>query len=185
MRAPHPTAAFTLVELLVGMTLALTVMTAIMSSYLFLGRQLARLTHQQTLETEARRALQWFDNDVRMSSAITSPGDTSVVLTIPTASSTMTVTYTYASGANYTGTLTRTPSVGTAQVLLRYLGSFDFNYYNASDTAVTDFTNKVASIKKISLTFTSQTGRSTDGTLTPVYQGASPRLAIRNKPLLN
>ena len=189
---PRNSAAYTLVELLIGVSLALAVMTGVLSTYLFLGNQLSRLAHRQTLETEARRTILRFAQDMRGAIAVSSPGDTSVILTVPTASSTMTVTYTYTSGSNNTGTLTRTPSTGSAQVLLRYLSAFDFNYHDSADAAVTDLTNKVSSIKKVSFTFSSQTGtRSSGGTLmsdaalTPVYQGASPRFNLGNPALLN
>lgn len=191
-KSPRQAAAYTLVELLIGVSLALTVMMSVLSTYLFLGRQLARLAHRQTLETEARRAILSFAQDMRGAVAVSNPGDTSVILTVPTASSTMTVTYTYASGSDNTGTLTRTPSVGSAQVLLRYLSAFDFNYYDSADAAVTDFTNKVSSIKKVSFTFSSRTGTRaasgaliSDGAQTPVYQGASPRFNLGNTSLLN
>jgi Tfp pilus assembly protein PilW len=190
-RRARPLAAYTLVELMIGLTLALTVMTGVLSTYLFLGRQMARLAHQQKLETQARGAILRFAQDMRMATAITSPGDSSVTLTLPTASSTTTVTYSYTSGVNYTGTLSRTPSGGSALVILRHLGSFDFNYYDFADAAVTDFTNKVASIKKVSFTFAAQAGQSgtgtiftSDGTLTPVNRGATPRFAVNNPSLL-
>jgi len=184
-RSARQIAAYTLAELLIGVSLALTVMTGVLSTYIFLGRQLSRLTYQQALGAEAQRTIQQFAQDIRGATAVASPGDSSVILTVPTTSSTMTVTYTYASGAGNTGTLTRTPSSGTAQVVLRNLSAFDFNYYDAADTAVTDFTNKVSSIKKVSFTFSSQTGTANQGTLTPVHQGASPRLNLANPSLLN
>lgn len=185
MKKTRKSAAYTLVELMIGVSLALTVMTGVLSTYLFLGRQLSRLTYRQTLETDARRTLLRFAQDMRAATAVSSPGDSSVVLTVPTASSTMTVTYSYTGGSNNTGTLTRTPSSGSAQVLLRFLSAFDFNYYDSTDVAVTDFTNKVSSIKKVSFTFSSQTGTANQGTLTPVHQGASPRFNLGNPSLLN
>ncbi|HEX7631695.1 MAG TPA: prepilin-type N-terminal cleavage/methylation domain-containing protein, partial [Lacunisphaera sp.] len=58
--------AFTLTELLIGMTLSLIVMTAVLTSYTFMGRNLFRLANQQTLQTQSRRTLQYFQQDVRM-----------------------------------------------------------------------------------------------------------------------
>ncbi len=183
---------FTLVELLVGMSLALIVMTGVLSTFTFLGRNLNRLTNQQQLESEARRALAYFGQDVRMASALTSPGDSTVTFTQLTSTGTTTTVYNYypsattVSGVNIpAGSLTRTsPSGSTPVILLRNLLSFDFDYTDMSDNAVTNFTNKVSSIKKVAMEFSSQTGVSANGTLTPVYQGASPFLVIRNKPLL-
>lgn len=189
---PQSRAAFTLVELLVGMTLALIVMTGVLSTFTFLGRNLNRLSNQQKLESESRRTLAYFGQDVRMAIALTSPSDTTVTFTRYTSSGTTTTVYNYYSSATTVsgvaipaGSLTRTtPSGGTPVILLTNLLSFDIDYYDASDNAVTDFTNKVSSIKKVAMDFRSQTGSSPNGTLTPVYAGGSPRIAIRNKVLL-
>ena len=79
---------------------------------------------------------------------------------------------------------TASPNTGNTVTLLRNLLSLDFDYRDVSDNAVTDFTNKVSSIKKVAMEFRSQTGVAGNGTRTPVYPGASPFLAIRNKALL-
>lgn len=64
---------FTLVELLIGATLSAAVMAAVLSSYIFIGRNLARLANQQVLETEARRTLANFARDVRLASGLRYP----------------------------------------------------------------------------------------------------------------
>jgi prepilin-type N-terminal cleavage/methylation domain-containing protein len=64
------TAGFTLVELMISMSLALMIIAAVLSSYLFLGRSLGRLVTQQTLDNEGRRALAYFAQDVRLASGI-------------------------------------------------------------------------------------------------------------------
>lgn len=203
----HSRAGFTLVELLVGMTLALIVMTAVLSTFGFLGRNLNRLANQQQLESEARRALAYFAQDVRMASGLSSPGDAQLELAVPAGTATRKVIYYYNSAATATTVSigatgdqvsitapgnslvrfyenTASPNTGSTVTLLRNLLSCDFDYRDVSDNAVTDFTNKVSSIKKVALEFRSQTGVANNGTLTPVYPGASPFLAIRNKPLL-
>lgn len=170
---------------MIGMSLALTVMTGVLSTYLFIGSNLARILHLQTLETQSRRAQQYFAQDVRIAQSVTSASASGVTLVLPTTASTMTVTYTYTSGANYSGSLTRTTSAGSSQVLLRYLGTFSFSYHDRLESQVTDFTNKLSSIRKLSFDYTAQTGRSGEGTLTPVMRVASPRLLIRNNSWLN
>jgi len=180
-KKPKPLAGFTLVELLVGSTLAAMIMLSLLSSYLFLGRNLSRLANQQLLETQSRRALLYFSQDVRMASALSSPSATGMVLTVPTSSGTTTVTYAYDSAAQ---TLTRTIGSIPAKTLLTELVSFSFHYYDGSSNEVTSFSTQVISIKRVAMTFTSQTGVSSNGTQTPVYQFASPYLVIRNKSLL-
>lgn len=193
----HPSrAGFTLVELLVGMSLALIVMTGVLSTFSFLGRNLNRLANQQVLESESRRALAYLARDVRLASGFpddTAPDTTAVTFTIAANSGTSTAAYHYyTSGTTVggvsipAGSLTRTaPADGTPVVLLTNLLDFDFTYYDATDNRVTDFNNKRSSIKKIAADFRSQTGSSANGTRTPVLQGTSPRLTIRNKALLD
>lgn len=206
-RRPHSRSGFTLVELLVGMTLALVVMTGVLATFTFLGRNLNRLANQQKLESEARRALAYFAQDVRMASGLSSPGDTQLELAVPAGTATRKIIYYYNSAASATTVSigaagdqvsvtapgrslvrffenTASPNTGNTVTLLTNLLSFDFDYRDVGDNDVTDFTNKIGSIKKVAMEFRSQTGVANNGTLTPVYPGASPFLAIRNKSLL-
>lgn len=206
-RFHHPRAGFTLVELLVGMSLALVVMTGVLSTFSFLGRNLNRLANQQQLESEARRALAYFAQDLRMASGLSSPDNAQLELAVPAGTATRKIIYYYNSSATATTVTigatgdqvsvtapgnslvrffedTANPNTGSTVTLLRNLLSFDFDYRDVNDNEVTDFTNKVASIKRVAMEFRSQTGVAANGTLTPVYPGASPFLAIRNKSLL-
>ena len=190
------TSGFTLVELLVGMSLALMVMTAVLSTYTTLGRSFTRSlgvssANQPTLEGQARRTLATFAQDVRMASGLSgTPSVSTVTLTLPTGTSTTTVAYTYNSGA---GTLTRTPASGTALVLHTNLLSCTFRYFDSSGNPFDDgtapyttsfTTSSSLGIKQLSLTFTAQAGSATNGTQTQVYQIDSPRLLLRNRSLL-
>jgi prepilin-type N-terminal cleavage/methylation domain-containing protein len=249
-------AGFTLVELLVGMSLALIVMTGVLSTFSFLGRNLNRLANQQQLESESRRALAYFAQDVRMANALQAPtawssstayavGDVTVssstyyrcteahtnqappnatywiahdyanclVLDISTSNGNRRVIYnSYAANANVkvttpsattvtipAGSFTRTIPAGAAPLtLLRNIlivtpatnppsSRFSFKYFDTSDNMVspTGANNKVSSIKKVAMRFNTRTGSSANGTETPVFPMASPRLALRNKAPLN
>lgn len=95
-RNASPAAAFTLVELLIGASLAAAIMAAVLSSYIFLARNLARLANQQIVETESRRALDYFAQDVQAASEITgTPSASNLVLTVPGAKGANTITYYY------------------------------------------------------------------------------------------
>ncbi len=180
MTVRRPNSGFTLVELLIGMSLSLMVLTAVLSSYLFMGRNLVRLVNQQEIETESRRTLLYFAQDVRMASSLSGPSATGVTFTVPTSGGTTTVAWSYSS-AN--GTLTRTPATGTAQVLINNLQSCAFSYYNIAGNSVTDYVNSVSlsNMRRIALAFSAQAGSANNGTLTIVHQAASPRLSMRNK----
>lgn len=131
-RRPNTSGAFTLVELMVGATLSAAVMAAVLSSYIYLGRGLARLGNQQILETQARRTLAYFAYDVQSATGLTiasvSAPDFSVTFSQPTSPSGVTkVTYYYSqtgTSASIAGntvmipahSLVRVPNTGTALV---------------------------------------------------------------------
>ena len=187
-------AGFTLVELLIGVSLALMIMTAVLSSYVTLARNFTRSlgvtsANQPALEAQSRRVLAYFAQDTTMATDISgTPSASSVTLTLPTSSGTTTVTYTYSSAA---GTLTRAPASGATLTLHSSLLSFYFRYYdvagnpydNGSSPYTTD-TTYPSGIKQVSFVLTSQAGNSTIGTLTSIYAVASPRFLVRNKALI-
>jgi len=77
-------------------------MAAVLSSYIYMGRNLARLANQQILETEARRAFTYFANDVEVASGLvavasfpSSPSINRVDFSVPTGTGTNTITYYY------------------------------------------------------------------------------------------
>lgn len=192
------------------------VMTAVLTTYTTLGRNFTRSlglssANQPNLESQARRTLAVFSQDVRMASGITAPAspDTlanAVKLTLPTGTGTVTILYYYNSGAssqylhsddsiNSTSTsadaefkaktLTRVNLTTRASLVLHVtLLSCTFNYYDTAGNPYTSYTNFLPGIKQLSFTLTSQAGSISNGTLTQVYQTDSPRLLIRNKALL-
>lgn len=190
-RSKSTSAAFTLVEVLIGATLSAAIMAAVLSSYIFLGRNLGRLANQQTLERESRRALAYFAQDVQSASGISStPSVSAVTLTIPSANSTTTVAYAYDSAA---GTLTRTAggtslvlvrNIVSATAVIRYYDTSGNPYDSGSSPYTTITTYSINGIKQLSLQFNTQTGTAASGTRTIVNQVTSGRLAMRNKGLL-
>ena len=198
-------AGFTLVELLVGATLSAAVMAGVLSSYIYIGRNLARLANQQTLETEGRRTLANFSRDVRMASELTDTANlsaTRVSFTLPVASGNNTVTYYYnstaadvvvtISGTNVTmraNSLTRCVYDGSTVASLTLLRNITANgvtlrYYDAADREYTTYTNYLPGIKQVTLEFSTQLGTSGNGTQTRVHQVASNRLILRNQGFL-
>ena len=196
---------FTLVELLIGATLSAAVMAAVLSSYIFVGRNLARLANQQVLETEARRTLAYFARDVRLASGLTDTSNLSTTrlsLTVPTGSITNTVTYYHNNTASpvivtVNGTNVSMPanaltrciyngSTVTSQTLLRNIttSGLTIRYYDASSNPYTSYVDYLSGIKQISLEFSTQLGTASNGTQTKVYEVASNRLILRNKALL-
>lgn len=201
-RAGRAERGFTLVELLVGMSLALIVMTAVLSSYLFLGRNLTRMANQQSVETEGRRAQAYFAQEARIATGISNPTSTSLTFTLPALSSTVTsrtVAYQYhASATTLNGvtvpaySLTRTyddnSTAPQTLVLIRDIVplSFAFRYYDESGYEYTTPTSLAyrQGLKQVSFSYIARTGSGVNGTLTPNYTAESPRFVLRNKGLL-
>jgi len=187
--------------MLIGLSLSLMVMAAILSSYVFLARNFTRslgvsyaVSNQTTLsqlpplEAQLRTTLAYFAQDVRMATGISgTPSADAVTLTLPTASGTTTVTYAYDAVAR---TLTRTWSGLSGQIIHRNLLGCTFSYFDASgnpyttDLADPSYGNYLPGIKQLSVAFTAQGGSDTNRTLTQVYTGASPRLLLRNRSFL-
>jgi hypothetical protein len=201
-----------MVEVLIGMSLAMVLMLAVLVSYVSLARNFTRTlglseAGRPTLEAQSLRTLAQFTQDVRMATGIVSvfvnslstPSAISLTLTLPTGSGTKNIGYYYNStGAALTVTLasysTRVParslvrvdgSNGATQVLHLGLLTCTFNYYDTSGNPYPTLPNYCPpGIKQLALTLTSQGGSNTNNTRTEIYQANSPRLLIRNKPLL-
>jgi len=187
---------FTLVELLIGVSLSLMVMAAVLSSYVFLARNFTRslgvvftttsnsitLVNRPSLETQGRQTLAYFSQDVRMASGIVgSPSDAALTLTIPTATGSTTVAYSY-DAVNQT--LTRTWSGMTGQVIHYNVLGCTFGYFDMSGRPYTTYVNYLGGIKQLSVALTAQGGSARNQTLTQVYRSESPRLLLRNRRLL-
>jgi Tfp pilus assembly protein PilW len=202
---------FTLVELLIGASLALMVMTAVLTTYVTVGRNFTRSlgvssANQPTLDTQARRTLAAFAQDVRMASGIDTtgtaprvvPSATGVTLIQPTTSGSKYVTYYFNNTASPVTLSTYTIpalslvridlSTSTALTLHQNLLTCSLTYYDNSGNSYTasdlSSRNYLLGIKQLSLSFTSQAGSATNGTLTQVYYTDSPRVLLRNRSLL-
>lgn len=73
---------FTLVEIMIGATISVFVLAGVMSTFLFLGRSGANVQHYNDMESQARRALEQFAEDVRQASSLTwnSPNDVTLIV---------------------------------------------------------------------------------------------------------
>lgn len=83
----------TLVELLIASTLAALTLAGVLSSFLFLVRSGTNIRNYSDMESQARKALELFAEDVRQASAITWTSNTSVTLAV----NSQPITYTYTS----------------------------------------------------------------------------------------
>jgi prepilin-type N-terminal cleavage/methylation domain-containing protein len=190
-RRPKSSAGFTLTEVLVSSTLAAIIMAAVLSSFVFIARNLARLSSYQALESESRVALAYLRRDFAAAQGVksgTTPTDATVTLILPGGD----VTYTYDSVA---GTLRRQATFGPVldRIFLHTSScectAFSFGYFTTSDAAPTDqvtpTVNVPYSIKQIQVRFTVESPATWSANTRTSYDVASSRFLIRNKTAPN
>ncbi len=177
-------AAFSLVEIMIGASIGSFVLLGILTAFVTLGRNGARLYNYNTMETESRRALDEFSQDVRMASGITWNSASSVTLTVPDNYAAYENKVTYAYDSATTGETRRTfyrvpgnptttystPPKRTA--LARNVTSCTFKRYNRNTPAApatTDAeTKRLQVTMKISVT-TATTVAATENAISATY----------------
>ena len=157
-------------------SLSAIVFAAILSAYLFIGRNLSRLASNQSLDVETRRTLRQMTTDVSEAITLTTAGATTMTLTKLGPSGNVTVSYVYNSS---TQQLNRTVGATVTKLLSR-AESLAFTYYAENGTTTTD----TKSAKSVELSFTIAAGTQSSGTLAR-YRSVSPRVIMRNKQVLN
>lgn len=185
-RSPS-SAGFTLVELLISSTVAGFVLAAVLSAYIFIGRNLARLSSYQSLENESRKALAYLSRDLMLARSVksgTSPTESGVTLVLPAGE----VTYSFDSTLKK---LRRQTTFGSSPDLsfLRNdaceCTSFRFRYFTGSDGAPTDQTAPSSyvpySIKQIQVGFVLESPASWTAQMRTRFEMASSHFVIRNR----
>lgn len=126
---------YTLVEVMVATTLASFVMLAIITGFLFLGRSGVNLQNYAEMESQARRAIERFAEDVRVASNATWNSAESVTLTVKTPTG-GTANYTYAYNSAK-GTFTRTNGASELTLITGISsGSFSFTAYKINTDTI-------------------------------------------------
>ncbi len=178
---------FTLLELLVGAALSAVILAAVLSSFVFLGRNLTRQANYQVLEAKARETLTYLRRDFALAQSVktgTTPTASTVTLVLPAGE----VTYTYDSissslrrqatfGANADFTLLKNTVCSCT--------SFTFAYYTmAGGTPASQVTPSLSvpySIKQIQARFIIQTPGTYSPTTQTTYEVVTSRFLLRNK----
>jgi prepilin-type N-terminal cleavage/methylation domain-containing protein len=197
---------FTLAELIIAMSLGLVVMLAVFSTYLYLGRNLTRLSYRSTMEMHSRKILTTLASDVRNTKAILNtsiPSNNSLTLTVfnndpatKMATPTFTVSYAYDT-TNHVLTRTTTSTGSPPPTLLDYaipdvtaplnetMPSFSFLYFTTTGgSPVSQFNSNFVpmGIKQVAIAFTLQAGDATQTTFSS-YPAVSGQLPLINRPL--
>jgi hypothetical protein len=166
----------TLVEIMIGATIGSFVLTAIITTFLFMGRSGANVQHYADMEGQARKALEMFAQDVRQASAITWTSNQNVLLTVSGTG----IRYSF-SGSTFTRTNT---SSNVATDLVTGVSSFSFNAYNITGTSLalstaTDLTNAGKQTKQLQISLEARRQSSTAVATTNTVLSA--RFILRNK----
>ncbi len=177
---------FTLVELLISLSLSTAIMAGVMTTFLALTRTSLRLGSYDSMEGEARKGLELFGRDARMASAIVWNSATDISLTVPTAASEETYRYVYSTVARtFTRTRTAPLPAGAAQVLFSNVDGLDLKAYKINTDPV-DITNLgQASMDTKQLQLTVNTSRATSTAALSTANVLSARFILRNKKVTN
>jgi prepilin-type N-terminal cleavage/methylation domain-containing protein len=185
-------AGFTLVELMVGVTLSAIIFAGILGGFTFLGRNLTRLVNSQEQEAKSRRAFYLLGQDISAATKVESTAtDSSIQLTVQGRG---TVRYAYdplALTFSRTAPVSSGANASITTVLLTNLSALNFKYYNQAGNLLALTTaddvdlakSGIQSVKEIELSFASAVGNAPSGTRS-VFAGKSPRFVLRNRPLL-
>lgn len=161
--------------MMVGAALSAFILAGVLSTFLFMGRTGANIRNYSDMESQARRALEQFAQDVRQASAVSWTNDTTIVLTVDSAS----VTYAYSSGA-----FTRRTTAGTT-TLLSGITTFSFKAYSITGAEITGIgtttTLASANLNTKQLQISLEAARSSTTVATATNTVLSARFILRNK----
>jgi len=176
-----------MVELLIGLVLAMFLTAAMLVSYTFLVRSLIRSSNQQQLEAQSRRTLQILTQDVHLATDVQTANSSHLALSLPYVHADGSVTYYTITYDSTAGNLVRTvsgtppPNVNSNPLtLLTGVSNLSFNFFDQKNLPATN----ILGIKQIEVSnFTISSGSAITGTQAN-YIGASARLILRNNHLV-
>lgn len=167
---------FTLTEVIIGATISVFILAAVLSSFLFLSRSGANIRNYTDMEAQARKSLELFAEDTRQASSVKWASATSVTLTV----NAVDIVYQYSSGD-----FTRKVGSAAATTLLSGITAFGFLAYDINGTAVSDFSSAAArttannATKQIQISLSVARTTRTVATATNIVLSA--RYVLRNK----
>jgi Tfp pilus assembly protein PilW len=175
-------AGFTLVEIIIGAALSGFILAGVLSAFLFLGRSGANIQNYSDMESQARKALESFAEDVRQAKEITWTSPVQLTLTVNSPMGSAAVAYAYDSA---TGSFSRTDAAGTRRLVTGIVpGTFAFRSYNVAGVElplVTAVNLAAASSSTKLLQISLEATRSKQTVVTATNTVLSARFILRNK----
>lgn len=176
--------AFTLPEVLIASALSACVMAGVLGAFLFFGRTGLAVGHYQTMETELRRGIEIFSEDVRMATDIRWTDAWQITLNVPGANGGIEpVSYSFepASPDALTGNLFRIRSNSARELLVQDVSrDFAFRRYKLEQPGVDDNTAE-NDLETKQLQLNLRTLRLTAGGPALTQAAISARYVLRNK----
>jgi type II secretory pathway pseudopilin PulG len=174
--------AYTLVEVLISMSLATIILASVLGSFLMLGRSGINLGNYNEMESEARLSLEQFGQDVRQASDIMWVSGDELTLSFPAAKTPNRVTYKH-DGGDFIRQL-RAPdnTLLAARTLINGVTEFELIGYNIAGEAISDAATIAEAnreTKQLQLSLKASRSRATVATATNTVLSA--RFILRNK----
>jgi Tfp pilus assembly protein PilW len=164
--------------MIIAAGLAAFILAGVLTSFLFLARSGTNIQSYSDMESQGRKALEVFAEDVRQASAITWTSDVNITLT----TSSGPVSYVYSSS---TATFSRTTGAGTRTLITGIaMGTFKFGAYNIlGDVIELDSADKLiaAGVNTKQLQVSLEALRTHKTTVAATNAVLSARYILRNK----
>jgi prepilin-type N-terminal cleavage/methylation domain-containing protein len=169
---------FTLVEVMIGASLAAFILAGVMSTFLFLGRSGANIQNYNDMESQARTALELFAEDTRQASAINWISDQELYLVVNS-----TQVYYYYNSTTKTF-YRKVTSGGTPRALVTGITSFSYKAYSITGATLplstaTELTTATKSTKQLQISL--EAARSNQTVVDATNTVLSARFILRNK----
>ncbi len=145
---PRSATGFSLVELMISLTLIMLLTLALLTSFTFIARGDRSLTNYGDMNAQARKLLEQLGQDLRSATDVLDFSTTSLTLTVPTNTTGTTTQSVIWSFDSVSGTVTRQSNSGTA-TLARNVDTFSFYYYNSGNPSAE--TTSLVEVKQVQL----------------------------------
>jgi prepilin-type N-terminal cleavage/methylation domain-containing protein len=146
----HRPQGFTLVEVMITITLLALVLGSMIPTFTFFSKSTASLGNYTTMSMESRHGLELFSRDLHAVASLAKASKTEIEFDLPADAGGDTVNYKYDSVAkNLTRTLTDPDGNVTVEVLFGDVRDFEMIYFNRLDADVTNRASILTEAKSV------------------------------------